>query len=436
MKYKVLLLLILSLFFSRESFAISLSLEEAIQKALKSNPELLSLKKVAYAAKRKLKASQSQRYGDIYISGGVKKTEEGFMVYPMYKEIFQAGENLPFDDKYLYYNLTYTLPLYTGGQLTESIKLLQIIQKQENLKLRSFENNLIYRVKEAYVRILTLDKKIESLRAGITALESLLSHIKDGVKTGKYPKLDLLKAQARLEEFLKHEAVISSERQSIYMALLNLIGEKEITDYTLLSCNFEGLDRIEILQPAKLLKAAFQKRSDLKLLEMQVQAKESALRLKKAERLPQITFNASYIGVDAMEIDFERGYYTVSLNLTFPIFTFGRLKNEYHSVKAERDATVNLYESKKLEIRKEIIDAWYAFKEKKAILVASEAELKLAREVEKIERLKYLNGRGRIDDLLFAIAKTVEAEADLFSAKAQLYLAYENIIRTTEGALK
>ncbi len=436
MNNKGLLFIFICLFLPNTVFATSISINEAVQKALENNPELRSLKKELYSAQKIVQVNKSQRFGSIYLKGGFNKTKENFIVYPMYKEAFQAGGKLPFDDEYFYYKLNYTLPLYTGGQITESINLSQSIRAQKSFRLQSFINNLVYKVKESYLRVLLLDKKIESLEAGITALKSLLVHIKHGVSTGKFAKLDMLKTVARLEELKKLKTITFSDRQSAYMALLNLMGEKAIYEYSLSSNSLNSVEKIEIPPAEKILNIALQNRSDLKLFKKQLQAKESALRIKKAKRLPQLSLNIGYNWIDANGIDFERGYYTASLNLTIPIFTFGRLKNEYRSAEADRDALFNLYESKKFEIRKEVMDAWYSFKKAKAVLVSSQAELRLAREVEEIERLKYINGRGRIDDLLFAIAKTVEAEAGLFSAKMQIYLAYENIMKTTEGALK
>ena len=435
MAHKILIILVSLLSLARLTSASTLTLEEAVQRALKSNHGIRSLRHEADSAGMKLRASKAQRFGSIFFSGGYRMTEERFIVYPIYKEALGAGE-LPFDDEYFYYSLTYSLPLYTGGKITESIKLSEILTQQKSLKLRAAVNDLLYNVKRTYLNILVLDQKLHSLETALEAIESLVAHIQEGVQAGKLANLDLLKAQAERENLLKIQASLKAERESLYTGLMNLMGENTLSGFTLSPVNTDEVINMSIPSRAALLSAATNQRSDLKLLAKQVKAQDSIARIKKAARLPLLTLNAAYHGITAQGIDFNRNYYTTSVNLSVPVFTFGRLKNESDSADAESRAIKQAYQAKKEEIRKEVLEALSGIRRARAVLNASRAEFDLAKEVERVERLKYLNGRGRIDDLLFAISKLLDAETGLFRARVDLFLGYEYLKKVVEGDLK
>ncbi len=418
-----------------KAHAMPLSINDAVMIALKNNPELLMLSKRLDSAERVVKAKEAIRYGEIYFNGGFKKTGENFIVYPMYKEAFSVSSGLPFDDEYFYYSLTYNIPIYTGGRITENIQLSELQHTQQFLRIRIFKNNLIFRIKEVYLRILSIDKRLESIRSGMAAVESVIKHIEEGIEIGKFAKIDLLKAEAKLEEFVKVKAQLQSERERLYNTLLYLMGEKMTIEYDLISMDPNCEDEFNTLDKDELVNKAIRKRSDLKFLRSQIQAVQSKLKIKRSERLPQITFSAGYNGTNAEGIDFERGYYQASINLRIPLFTFGRLNHEYISVKAEKEALLMNLEYKKIEIQREVMDALSQYKMALAQINSLETQLKLARKVEDIEDLKYQNGRGKIDDLLLAIANTVDAEADLFNARVQLCIAYESIVKATEGGI-
>ncbi|NOX20602.1 MAG: TolC family protein, partial [Nitrospirae bacterium] len=76
-------------------YAKSLSLDEAVQIALKNNPQLLMLRRSVSSSESAIRAKELSRYGEIYIQGGFKKTGEDFIVFPMYKEAFGSSSGLP-----------------------------------------------------------------------------------------------------------------------------------------------------------------------------------------------------------------------------------------------------------------------------------------------------------------------------------------------------
>lgn len=114
----------------------------------------------------------------------------------------------------------------------------------------------------------------------------------------------------------------------------------------------------------------------------------------------------------------------------------GRRLQKIKQAEKEKESAITLVKSKKLDIRKKVIDVYSKVKKEYQNYKTALSALTLQKEVARIEQLKYDNGRGDIDDLLFAKARKELAYANVVKAKYNFFIAVDELKKSIEGELK
>ncbi len=129
---------------------------------------------------------------------------------------------------------------------------------------------------------------------------------------------------------------------------------------------------------------------------------EQNLRVAKAQRFPELKFEAEYgFAFSALLFSFRPGY-TLGVRATYPLFTSGEVERSIRTELRQRDAASLRAEKVRLTVREEY--GRYENENRKLArqLEAARSQLTQAQEVYRVARLRYDQGAGAPSELLEA----------------------------------
>ncbi len=418
--------------------AQTLTLNQAIQLAAKNNPSVLALKESVQAGKENELAAKRLKFGELLLNGGVSKSSDATLIRPMTKELISSGfTTMPFDDELTYWNLDYRVPLFTSGQLKASEQIAAASRSARSCKLNAVKWKIRYNVSFAYTNLLAVNRELNAWQDYLKALDSLSNHIQLGVENGKYAQLDQLKVRYEVETARLKIAGLNQRKKALASSLATLIGENpdKKTAFQLSEVN---LDDVPKAIPAirSLTETAVKNRSDLKEAQALEGISRQELKIAKAARLPKVSLDAKLNAVQGANINYNDQFWSATVNVSIPIFDMGRRRRQVRKARHSMKAASHQVDEARLMIQSQVIDAVAAVNRASRDVAASKASLSFAREVARLEQLKYDNGRGDIDDLLKAKSREKLAETALIQAKTDYFIAIENLKKTIEGEIK
>ncbi len=415
----------------------TLSLAEAVQRAIHNNPGIQALQERSASEQNSVGARKLTRYGEVLLNGGISHNGDEVLVRPMTRELLSKGFlGLPFDDTYAYWSLQYRLPVYTGGALTQGISSARSGRDARENELAYAVTRVTYQVAEAYLGVLSVQEQVRAWEDYRDALCSLQGHIRLGVERGKFAEVDLLKVAFEIKDVdLKLEG-LEREHVTGLADLEALLGEAEgpLKAYELEPVETTGINA-PLPETAILVKTALQNRHDLRAVRRDAEAQARKVKVVRADRFPRVDLNARLNGADGLNIDYNDQYWSVSANVSVPLLDFGRRRNEVQRALHAASAAQRRVTELDAEVRRQVFSAVASFRMVEQAVQTRAAALSLAREVKRIEKLKYDSGSGTIDDLLRAEARARLSEAELVKARYDLLLARKNLRKTIEGEL-
>ncbi len=279
----------------------------------------------------------------------------------------------------------FVLPPTTGGfgyqdariALTQSIydaslrrqyQARKFAEQASNLNIKDSRDVVVLAVGIAYLQVVAGAARVESTKAQLASAEESDKEIANRVKSELAPEIDSLRAQVTL--------------QSIAQRLTNAVNQLEKDKLTL--ARITGLAADQSFVPAERLAyrpltgitdesataEALRTRADLASAEAGVRSAGATLRAQKAQRLPVISVSADY-GVGGANLGNMSQVYSVSGNISAPVYTGGRIRADIEQAQADLARKQAELEDLKGRIAYDVRIAWLD-------LGASESSVKVA----------------------------------------------------------
>ncbi|WP_187647568.1 TolC family protein [Nitrosophilus labii] len=395
----------------------ALTLEEAIDTALKKSPLYQIQKEKILEAEEDKLSKKSKNFGKITLVGSytqynIPRTLAP-IVPPITADIISSKDITSM-------GTIYEVMLFNGFADLSSVKIADINRHVSKIDLKLTKEQLIYNIKSLYYKILSLKNQKESSLSYKKALEKLYQDTKTGIKLGKKAKIDLLK--------------VSSDMQNVIYSITNL--EKNIQILKSKLAYLMGVDSIDELKPAE--EAVSLNINDTKQTYVYkksfLESKKAKKAIKKASSLyfPKISLNL-YYGKN-MAKGVEEELWQGGVNLNWNIFDFGYKKAEHQKAKISYLISKLKLKDTELKLKSDIEEAKNRIAIAKAKIVSTKKQLSLLKKIKETEKLKYEKGASDMYDLLYAIAKYEKAKSDLYEAIYDLSIqkAYLNYITAGE----
>ena len=322
-------------------------------------------------------------------------------------ESFSFGRGLTLDNTYTNrstnstsFSLGTTVPLFTGFQIPNQIKLNQLNLEAATQDLEKAKNDIRMQVAQSYVQIL-YDMEIADVAHRQIAIDSAqVARLEAFVKNGKASQAELSQQQSALAQARLTATQADNNLQLAILSLSQLLELPSPEGFSIVrpatttpAASPAGLSPDAIYQEALAIKP-------------EVQAEQ--LRLSATERNMKNNFS-QYIG----------------LNLSVPIFNRFQTRNSIRSARIDRENQLLQLENVKKSLYKEIQQVYYNAVAADSKYHSSEAAAQSSKDAFTLMQAKYENGKATITEFNEAKNNYLKAESDLVQSR------YENLYQIT-----
>ena len=415
----------------------SFTLQKCIEVALANNPDIAARRWEVTQAEAQKDGSLGARWPSIRATGGYN------YYYFDAQRLIPASENGEpgvFSHNITGADLLLSMPLFTGGQITNRIKASELLMAAAEHRLVRTREELVFNVTSVFDAILGQEKVIDSLQFSIDVLKQQIGRIKDLISVQKGTKVDLLRTEVRLANL---EQRLLQEKNTLLIqqrVLDNLMGVKEREKPILI----EGqLILIPLGVDAEaLLPGALGRRDDYLAAKSETEAQGRRVEVARGGRWPILSFKGSYgwryapspistiISSDRRGMDNPHEVGSVGLFVDIPLFEGGQIDARIREEQAKLETQRERLRKIALQIRLEVETAAANINSIRQRIITTEKSIEQAKESFDIEKEKYGLGKSTITDVLDVQGALLEAQsiyyralADHETAKAQLRLA-------------
>jgi len=306
--------------------------------------------------------------------------------------------------------LTYMLPIYTGGKLTEYKNIMYSMAKMSKYDTKKIRNQKIYEVKKAFYDISLVENYISNLRRIKKNMDRLENIIRTMKKEGYAKETDLLEIQARKAEVFSMYNQAKLNRDLAYQFLEFLLN-RDVDNIKLMN-DMAPIPRIT----AKMLAS---RNIDIQKAKLGLEISKMAIKAQEANFLPEVGGFAEYGSANNHIFkDFnDKDFYTIGVQAKWNIFNGGADKANLEKAKLNY-----LKVQEQVRLAKRGI-ALKAKKLKTEILSANtdvynyRKQLRLAKRVYANYSTRYKEGMVSITDVLIQQSKELEVLLKLLTAK-------------------
>ena len=423
-----------------------LTLDQCRQLALDNNKRMVAASKQTQAAHYMVKSYKGNFFPNFIASGtGLYSTADGTFNIP--------GGNLPTflpdangqptpNGGFAYFpgiDLNYKVrtvwmggiqveqPIFMGGKILAAYRMATLGKQMAQLNENLTATEVILETDQAYalmVKAQEMNKVAESYHA---VLQELMKNVQSAYKHGLKSKNDVLKVQVKLNE---SELSIRKAENALRLANMNLchlIG-KPLTETLQISDDFPVIEQALETQINDITA-----RPEYSLLNKQVDMAKQQVKLSRSELLPQVGIRGSYDYIHGLKVNeqtlFDKGNFSVMMNVTIPLFHFGERINKVRASKAQleqiRMEQADLNEKMYLELTQ----AANNLDEAKLQTALADRSLEQADENRRISKGEYEAGLEPLSDHLEAQALWQQAYETKVDAHFQLYLSYVKYLK-------
>ena len=423
-----------------------LTLDQCRQLALDNNKRMVAASKQTQAAHYTVKSYKGNFFPNFIASGtGLYSTADGTFNIP--------GGNLPTflpdangqptpNGGFAYFpgiDLNYKVrtvwmggiqveqPIFMGGKILAAYRMATLGKQMAQLNENLTATEVILETDQAYalmVKAQEMNKVAESYHA---VLQELMKNVQSAYKHGLKSKNDVLKVQVKLNE---SELSIRKAENALRLANMNLchlIG-KPLTETLQISDDFPVIEQAFETQINDITA-----RPEYSLLNKQVDMAKQQVKLSRSELLPQVGIRGSYDYIHGLKVNeqtlFDKGNFSVMLNVTIPLFHFGERINKVRASKAQLEQVRMEQADLNEKMLLELTQAANNLDEAKLQTALADRSLEQADENRRISKGEYEAGLEPLSDHLEAQALWQQAYETKVDAHFQLYLSYVKYLK-------
>jgi outer membrane protein, multidrug efflux system len=287
-------------------------------------------------------------------------------------------------------------------------------------------------VAQGYFQLRALDKQLEIAHRTVQSFEATLDLFQRKFQGGAASGLEVARAQAALSNVA---AVIPDfERQIVAQEnALNLLLGRNPGPIARGSALADQYDPPEI--PVGLPAALLERRPDLREFEQNLIAANANVGVAKANFFPTISLTGLLGGVSPQlsELTASGKAWSIAGNLAGPIFTGGRLKNEYRASLALRDQAKISFEKAVTQAFGEVSTSLSAHQQLAKAYREQLASVEAYRESVRLSFIRYDSGLSSYFEIVDAQIQLYPAESSSVSYDLGRKLAIVDLYRTLGG---
>jgi len=416
-----------------------LTLGDALARAAAASPAIRQADASADAAAEEARAARGARWGRLDLVGSAVRLNDDAIVRPMSRQLFEAAgplgfNGLPFDRNQRHWGAELEVPLWTGGSLSRRIRAADLGSVRARALAEAGRWQVRANVASLYGAVVSLDALDDALGRYGEALAATRRKLALMVREGKRPRVDLLKVEDEAAAVEGRRAEVRAHRARAASLLAALLGVEpgDLPPLVPPADQETGALLALRLPPRQDLVARALASSRARAARAEAGRARELERAARGELLPKVVAKGSFLRNDAPSLAEPLDTWQVALAVKVPVFAGGSRWAKRRAARHRAEAARAGEERTRLEVIARVDEARASVEAARARVRAARARRTAAEEAARIERLRYENGAGTIEDLLRAEARAAEARAGLTAARADLRTAVEALSAACE----
>lgn len=415
---------------------LSLTLQQAIDRAVTADPRAAEAKSRAAAADSNVSAQSALARPTATASGGYLRTNhvDAFgirqpdgttkILFPDIPDNYRARAELD-------------VPIFTGGRVDALVASAKADQQAATADQRVTDEDIRLETTRAYWQLVTARETVTVLERALARADAQVADVKTRTDAGFLPPNDLLSARSQRA---RQNVQLIQARNGVAAATLNLarlIGadpSTTITPATTVDQPTAGMEALTGQGADTLIKRALEQRSERVSLTSRAESLRSGAEAARAATHPQV---GALAGVEPSRpnqrfvprTDEWRTSWDLGVNVTWPLFDAGRSRAQAAAATAQADATAHRLEGVDQQIALEVRQRLLELDSDRAALSASDEAIAAATEATRVTQERFAAGVATSTDVLEAQVAQLQAELERTNLAATLRLSEAALLR-------
>jgi outer membrane protein TolC len=333
--------------------SLKLSLQDAIDRALKANLGMLVRESASSAAHADRLRSLSALLPNVSASFAEYETQISLAVYGLHFPGIPAIVG-PFS--YTDVRAFANVPAFDWTAI-KNLKATAENARAAQLSVDDGRDLVVQAVASGYITILADSSRIEVTRVQIETAQTLANITHDRHESGVAPAIDDIRAEVELKTQQQRLLILQNQLAKDKLTLARVIGLPPAQAFELSDqAPYKPLDDLNV---DTLLSQAYEARADYRSGAAQLQAAEISRQAANAQRLPTAFLSANY-GDIGPTLGQSHGSFTVTGTVSVNVFDGGRIRSDQSAADAEierrRNELADLKSKIEFEVRSALID--------------------------------------------------------------------------------
>ena len=355
---------------------------------------------------------------------------------------FSFGRGLTADNTYTNTNTSSTslslgtsVPLFTGFQIPNQIKLDKLNLEAATADLEKAKNDIRMQVAEAYVQILYDMEIADVARRQIEIDSAQVTRLQAFVNNGKAAEAELSQQKATLAN---SKLTATQAENNTRLAVLNLTQLLELPTpegFSIVKPSLDeltglvGLDRL--ITPDQIYAEALGVKPEIVSQQLRLKGSEHSIKIAQAANYPSLSlsgglstnyYTTSGFPSDGFGKQLKNNFSQyIGLNLSIPIFNRFQTRNNIRSARIDLENQQLQLDNTKKTLYKEIQQVYYNAQNALSKERSSEEALQSSKDAFQLMQAKYENGKATITEFNESKNNYLKSESDLVQTR------YENL---------
>lgn len=404
----------------------TISLEEAVDMALKNSDASKLADTKVMSAKNELNVTKNLQYPDVKLSGQYMYLANANVNLKINTSSDNSTSNNTQNNnatnvhQLLLGQANVTLPLFSGFKLNNTIKASENLYKAANFSSKNDKEQLSLQVIKDYLNLYKTEQTITLIETNLKSVHQRVIDFSAKEQNGLLARNDLLKAQIQesniqlsLEDAKKNKAILNYQ-------LAIILKLPEDTNIDVVAPAFDLVSNQPVTDNVS--------RNDLEALHYQEQAAEQQIKVAKSKYVPSLALSGGYIALDLQNALTITNAMNIGIGVSYNLSDLFKAKSDVRLAKTktrELQYTIDMKADQiKVEIKQAKQDYQLAIKK---YHIYTESQIQ-ATENYRIVKDKYDNGLANTNDLLEADVDQLQAKLNVTYAKAEITQKYYELL--------
>ena len=362
---------------------------------------------------------------------------------------FSFGRGLTSENTYTNTNTSSTsfslgtsVPLFTGFQIPNNIKLNQLNLEAATQYLEKAKNEIRTQVAQAYVQILYNMELADVAHRQISIDSAQVARLQALLDIGRASEAELAQQKATMAQGVLTATQADNNLQLAILAMTQLLELPTPEGFAVVRPEIGEVSRDNIATPDEIYVEALATKPEVQAQQLRLRATENSIKIAQAGYYPTLSFSAglgsNYYKTSGFKAD---GFATqmknnfsqyLGLNLNIPIFNRFQTRNSIRSAKIDRENQTLQLDNTKKSLYKEIQQVYYNAVAANQKLSSSQLATQSSETAFQLTQAKYEQGKATITEFNEAKNNYLKSQSDLTQARYE-YLYQKALIQYYRG---